>query len=360
MYFSRFGINFVKAKKNEVMKYLIYILILISPIFAKQFFTLPGGVWSLDGMTPTFEVPGPADTLNISHDITISGDFNLTTGMIHVTNGASVTFEDDVFFDTDAFIYIEDGSMIVEGQMTTYSMNFYNYGLVYFHQNIYNYGNIQSHGTFESHSSGRKVYNYGQFNSLIGMGGNTGSQAYKDSEVNASTPTSEVNLPVTWGGFEVNYLQDNNYNISWEVYSEANNKEFFILVSNDAVQWDTLTKISGRGNANSYYLYTLNTDAPQTYDYFKVGQVDFDGQFSIGGLVHLNYNTETIQLVGNTFQNIPDNTDLEIYDFNGKVVLSKSMEDNFYSLNNLSIFDSGIYLIQFINGTNRQVFKVQK
>jgi hypothetical protein len=71
-----------------------------------------------------------------------------------------------------------------------------------------------------------------------------------------------------------------NVLISWSTASERNNNYFELERSTDAYNWTTVAKVQGAGYSTSKleYEYT-DKSAPFGRVYYRIKQVDFDGEF---------------------------------------------------------------------------------
>ena len=70
----------------------------------------------------------------------------------------------------------------------------------------------------------------------------------------------------------------NEYNVlNWQTASEHNNSHFLLERSVNS-EFSTITKIEGAGNSSSKLDYSfIDYSAPQTINYYRLTQVDFDG-----------------------------------------------------------------------------------
>ncbi|WP_370087548.1 hypothetical protein [Ekhidna sp.] len=85
-------------------------------------------------------------------------------------------------------------------------------------------------------------------------------------------------LPVTMLFFRGEKL-NNKILLHWATASEVNNDFFELELSKDGITWSKVANIPGNGNSNSridYYYYVVK---PINSSYYRLKQVDFDGQF---------------------------------------------------------------------------------
>ncbi|MEL7426701.1 MAG: T9SS type A sorting domain-containing protein [Bacteroidota bacterium] len=69
--------------------------------------------------------------------------------------------------------------------------------------------------------------------------------------------------------------------LDWQTASESNNRGFDILHSTDGLTWRNIRFVAGNGNAQESNSYTFTHSAPVIgNNYYRLRQLDFDGQFS--------------------------------------------------------------------------------
>ncbi|MBB3700632.1 T9SS type A sorting domain-containing protein [Flammeovirga yaeyamensis] len=93
----------------------------------------------------------------------------------------------------------------------------------------------------------------------------------------------DPDLPVTMGDFKVT---KNNADVTlyWSTYTELNNDYFSIERSIDGKQWKEIGKLKGYGNSNHEIEYEFIDEQPYLGTaYYRLKQVDFDGQFEYFG-----------------------------------------------------------------------------
>lgn len=96
-----------------------------------------------------------------------------------------------------------------------------------------------------------------------------------------------VPLPVALTAFNAK-LTNTGAMLEWTTASEENNDYFAVEMSRDATRFSESAKINGNGTTESFetYTYEYSNLAPGTY-YFRLRQVDFDGQYSYSDVVSL-------------------------------------------------------------------------
>ena len=87
-------------------------------------------------------------------------------------------------------------------------------------------------------------------------------------------------LPVTISYFDVQEVSD-GVSLEWETYSEINNHGFVVQRSLDLTTWQDVNFVEGSGDSYSLKTYSyVDTDMPFARAYYRLKQVDLDGEFS--------------------------------------------------------------------------------
>ncbi len=97
-------------------------------------------------------------------------------------------------------------------------------------------------------------------------------------------------LPVVWLDFTA-YLNNNNQvKLVWEVASERNNSHFEVEHSTEAFRFEKVGEIASFGTNDEVESYDFLHLTPQTgNNYYRLKQIDLDGQFEYSKVVVLNY-----------------------------------------------------------------------
>ena len=148
--------------------------------------------------------------------------------------------------------------------------------------------------------------------------------------------------------------------IMWGTASETNNKYFIIQGSNNASTFTDIDTISGEGNSNSLVYYSYQTE--NTYQYYRLKQVDNDDNFEYSDIVVGCNEIKAIVLYPNPNEGVfnvnhSSKYHFTIFDVNGKLVfddLSNKTKFNVTSLTN------GTYYFKMENETNEYTFKFIK
>lgn len=159
--------------------------------------------------------------------------------------------------------------------------------------------------------------------------------------------------------------------LSWDTYSEENNRGFEIQRSKDAINFEPFAFIASKaanGNSNEKISYSA-TDNIWEKIYYRLKQSDMDGKVTFSNIVQLSpgsANSHLLTLSPNPASDIikvsaPDIEGgiLSIFDFSGREVLR--YEVNAVQANiNISNLASGNYFIRVINNANSYSAKFVK
>lgn len=88
-------------------------------------------------------------------------------------------------------------------------------------------------------------------------------------------------LPIELISFD-GYNKNNNNILTWSTASENNNDYFTVERSEDGVNWDVIDTVGGAGNSQSNINYSLvDNNYREVINYYRLKQVDFDGQYEL-------------------------------------------------------------------------------
>jgi hypothetical protein len=84
-----------------------------------------------------------------------------------------------------------------------------------------------------------------------------------------------------------------NIRLEWSTVTEKNNDYFLLERSTDALRWQTIATDNGAGNSSTLNEYSFqDMSAPNDLVYYRLKQVDFDGEFSYASIVSVQRSTE--------------------------------------------------------------------
>jgi len=179
-----------------------------------------------------------------------------------------------------------------------------------------------------------------------------------------------IMLPIELLYFKGKVLKERN-ELSWATASEHKNNYFEIQRSQDLTHWDLVKTIHGQGDSNDETKY-LATDPgrPIGVSYYRLKQVDFDGQSSYSEVITLenNVSIDLMHLYPNPIQdhlNISINSlndsqiSLEIYDLSGRNVKQQKTSlqrgSNIFKMN-LEELKKGIYALKIVDSNHHLLF----
>lgn len=178
-------------------------------------------------------------------------------------------------------------------------------------------------------------------------------------------------LPVELTDFHA-ILQGEQTLIQWRTTYEINNEGFEVERSPDGKNWEYLDFVNGRGDSYSVQSYgTIDEDPFEGINYYRLKQLDFDGQIEYSGVVTVTILTDPKDRLVKVYPNPVQDGNLNIYfpersqqsnlvtlyDQLGQVVIQKELLNEMTTLD-LSALQNGLYIWQVEAGEFRQVGKV--
>ncbi len=195
------------------------------------------------------------------------------------------------------------------------------------------------------------------------IGSTTITCIYIDDACSASV------VPVEFGNFE-GRLNNKSVSLSWSTVSEVNNNIFEIERSYDGIDFMYIDQKKGAGNSSEELIYSYldsGFDAREQVLYYRLKQIDFDGNFTYGKIITVRNEGDATVISDFYYDNVAltleiDATDdttseISLVDMQGKIYYNAS---HFFSegKNNLNIIKSnlsgGLYVVSIIT-TNNQV-----
>lgn len=130
------------------------------------------------------------------------------------------------------------------------------------------------------------------------VSGTAGTVVYLDNESAQLTPGTltnysgiPVSFPVEWLEFDA-VLAGEHVQLDWTTAAEINNSHFEIERSFDGSSFDYIGQVEGVGNSTEAQGYQFIdrkvAELGQSKLYYRLRQVDFDGQFSLSEVVEFN------------------------------------------------------------------------
>ena len=184
---------------------------------------------------------------------------------------------------------------------------------------------------------------------------------------NGSTP-----LPVTMSYFKLNCVEE-DVDLIWQTASEHNSDYFQLETSLDAVNWEMIQTIPAAGFSQELINYiAVDKDALRNQKYYRLKQVDFNGDFEIYGPLKADCAVEStnISLHPNPFatevtlsiaSQIPTEVNYTLISPEGKVIENKQLAVQsgitLFTLD-VSNYPSGMYMLQFDVNDKRFIKKL--
>jgi hypothetical protein len=180
-------------------------------------------------------------------------------------------------------------------------------------------------------------------------------------------------LPVELLNFSYDCQSDLEF--SWSTASEHDNDYFVLEKSIDAKDWIEVSRIRGKGNSSSKSDYSHSTDLSSVYQYYRLKQVDLNGNFEYFDPVFIECKNqhhilleiypnpitenEKLNLIFHIKKRVGIAT-LNMLDINGRIVLSKiiNVENGINKFTLEEHFSRGIYFIQILNESD--IFETEK
>lgn len=168
---------------------------------------------------------------------------------------------------------------------------------------------------------------------------------------------TSTNLPITLVYFNVS-PQKKDALVKWGVANQLNNQFFEIERSKDAINWAKIITLDGAGTTSQYLEYQyLDKNTLRGTSYYRLKQIDFNGEFSYSSIVAINIKDE-INIYPNPAKDfvnitIDDNSKpyyIKIIDNVGKECTIKEVQkqDNILTIN-INHLPNGIYYVQWIS-----------
>ena len=97
-------------------------------------------------------------------------------------------------------------------------------------------------------------------------------------------------LPVSWLYFDGKQTEQEVF-LKWSTASEINNAYFSIERSRDGVEFESIGHVTGAGTSSQTSTYRYSDIDPQSgVNYYRIVQVDYDGQSTKSGTIAVRYN----------------------------------------------------------------------
>ncbi|MEP0368287.1 MAG: T9SS type A sorting domain-containing protein [Cyclobacteriaceae bacterium] len=179
-------------------------------------------------------------------------------------------------------------------------------------------------------------------------------------------------LPVDLISFEANLLDESNVRLAWVTGSEINNEGFEIQCSENGVNFETIGFTEGNGSTTDIQNYEYNHVLKLDKLYYRLKQLDYDGQFEFSKIVMVQKETRFSQYEvtfgpnpyrsGQSFYfntNSQSEISIAIYNLSGDQLFFTSASDKQAALeqlqNQITNLKKGVYLIQSLQEGNKSL-----
>ncbi|CAG5068849.1 hypothetical protein DYBT9623_01581 [Dyadobacter sp. CECT 9623] len=172
-------------------------------------------------------------------------------------------------------------------------------------------------------------------------------------------------LPVKLIRFEGTLTADGSAKLEWETAEEYNNQGFEVQKATDAVNFENIGWIDGAGNAKTRNVYQFLDKQLTTASYYRLKQVDADGQFSFSKIIRVIPHHESLDRFtaypnpakdGKVTATLPERSfKLSLYDTAGRLL---KQIDNPQTQEQIRLPGSGNYLISIESAAGNKTVKV--
>ncbi|MFK7906075.1 MAG: hypothetical protein AB8B69_13160, partial [Chitinophagales bacterium] len=142
-------------------------------------------------------------------------------------------------------------------------------------------------------------------------------------------PELDVTLPIELLQFDAYLDKHQNAQLTWITTSEINNSHFEVQRSSNGKDFEAIGKMTGKGTSSEIHSYRFEDYNLPTYTstvYFRLKQMDFNGQFTFSKVIALSLqNEDTAKVWYNAAQNsfevvTVEVGELQIFDAVGRLV----------------------------------------
>ncbi len=152
--------------------------------------------------------------------------------------------------------------------------------------------------------------------------------------------------------------KSNGIELYWQTATEENNLGFQVESSLDGKNWVDLDFVEGNKTTSIIQNYNyLDWRSFEGINYYRLKQIDFDGQFEYSNIVSVDvkFKKPTIVAYPNPVKNnltvLNATGELTLYNYLGKAVKTFKITDDTFVID-MSVYENGIYLLA-INQSNR-------
>lgn len=184
--------------------------------------------------------------------------------------------------------------------------------------------------------------------------------------------TDAVPLPIELLSYSAK-LVSNDVIINWETASEINNSHFILEKSYDGYNFFEIDNVKGAGNSINVIKYSsIDKDITQTYNYYRLKQVDFDGTTTTFKTRVVKYNPPspsatntpievkvypnpaTEFVIVSSYTNYKDGI-FKIYDIRGREKLSQNLDEMIDKRISVNELEKGMHIWRVVDVTGKLV-----
>ncbi len=172
-------------------------------------------------------------------------------------------------------------------------------------------------------------------------------------------------LPVTLTNFKGTKTTE-GVTLNWSTSTETNNKGFEVESSINGTDFETIGFVAGKGTSNRLNQYSFNHNNELGATYFRLKQIDVDGEFSYSETIRITNEEISIEITPNPFSDkiviSSENKEMpvvaEVFDMSGK---SKVISQGIGNVNiQTSELAEGVYFIRINHGEKVSIHRIIK
>jgi len=194
-----------------------------------------------------------------------------------------------------------------------------------------------------------------------------GNFSGNDLIINGSTA-----LPVSLIDFDAQRTGDDQVLLQFKTVSETNNAYFDVERSADGARYTPIGRVPGMGNSTELNRYTFMDDTPlQGVNYYRLRQVDFDGQFTFSpGVTAFVGTRANLYVAPNPVSDevtvvypggLSEPSTWQVFDQSGRLVLEGTADaEAAYFGFNVAGLAEGVYVLRVANGREVMSERFQK
>ena len=196
-----------------------------------------------------------------------------------------------------------------------------------------------------------------------GSGCNNGQSYVLIGAVTLDVECPQFALPVELSHFDATLNRANEVELNWQTASELNNDYFQIERSIDTKNWEVIDQVEGAGTTELANFYqALDRKPLYGTSYYRLKQVDFDGQFEYSELRSITLNSTAIKDISIFpvpakdllyIQGLKETTTFQVFNNMGmQLQVPYTIQGDRMKLD-VSRLDAGIYFFMVSDGTTK-------